>query len=59
MKIWPVFSPDKLRKARNDPLPGQIEDEGEPIDINSHKEYEVEEILASRIYYRKLQYRVK
>jgi Integrase zinc binding domain/Integrase core domain len=59
MKIWPIFSPDKLRKARNDPLPGQVEDEGEPIEIDGHKEYEVEEILASRLHYRKLQYRAK
>jgi transposase InsO family protein len=59
MRIHPIFSPDKLRKAANDPLPGQQEDPVEPVEINGEKEWEVEQVLASRIYRGRLQYRVK
>ena len=54
-----IFAPNKLRKAVNDPLPGQIEDPPEPIEIDGEKEYAVEEILNSRRHRKKLQYRVK
>ena len=59
MKIHNVFSPDKLQKATNDPLPGQIQEPLEPIEINDDEEWEIEEILNSRIYQKKLQYQVK
>ena len=49
MKIYDVFSPDKLRKATNDPLPGQVPDPPEPIEINDDREWEVEQILDSQI----------
>jgi hypothetical protein len=34
----PVFSPDKLRKAGNDPLPGQLIIPPGPVEINGGAE---------------------
>ena len=59
IRIHPVISADKLRKAADDPLPGQIQEPGLPIVVNNQDEWGVEEILASRSYYGKLQYRAK
>jgi hypothetical protein len=38
MKIHLVFSPDRLRKAGTDPLPGQINDPQPLIVISSEEE---------------------
>jgi Chromo (CHRromatin Organisation MOdifier) domain len=61
IKIHPVFLPDKLRRATSlPPLQGQIRDPEPPIEINGEKEWEVERILAVRLFRKKrLQYRVK
>ena len=59
MKIHNVFSPDKLRKAADDPLPGQVQEPPEPVEINDDEEWEVEQILDSCIHQKKLQYWVK
>lgn len=58
--VHPVFSPDKLRLASSsEPLPGQIADPSPPIEIDGHKEWEVEQVLDSRIRWKKLYYCVK
>ena len=48
MRIHDVFSPDKLWKAAEDPLPGQVQEPPEPIEINDDQEWEVEQILDSQ-----------
>ena len=58
MKVHNVFSPDKLRLAAEDPLPGQISPEPPPINITGDNEYEVEEILAAKLLRKNLYYRV-
>jgi len=58
--IHPVFSPKCLRPSPNDPLPGQHSEPPRPLVIEEDEEHwEVDDILDSRRYRGRLQYKVK
>jgi hypothetical protein len=60
IRVHPVFSAEKLRlAAKTEPLPGQVHDSKPPEVVNDETEWEVDEIVAVRLHYRKLQYRAK
>ena len=59
MKIYNVFSPKYLRPYATDPLPGQHQEPPRPITTENGDEYTVDDILDSRKYRGRLQYKVK
>jgi hypothetical protein len=59
MKIHPVFSADRLRKAKDAPLPGQVAEKAEPIVVQDELEWELEEVLACKLERGKLKYRAR
>lgn len=60
IRVHLVFSAEKLRlAAHTEPLPGQLQDPKPPEVVDDEPEWEVDEILAVRLHYRKLQYRAK
>ena len=59
--IYPIFYVSLLRNDSADPLSGQYQDPSPPIKIDGHDEYEVDDILAARLFGRakRLQFKVK
>ncbi|CAL3966035.1 unnamed protein product [Diplocarpon coronariae] len=58
--IYPVFHSHSLRKYLPNPLPGQVREPPAPIKIlPEQEEWEIEEIIGSRIRARKLEYQIK
>jgi len=49
IKVYPIFSPDKLWKAANNPLPGQKNKPPLPIQVNGDNKWEVNKILAYKL----------
>jgi len=58
IKMLNVFHANRLWKDPDNPLPGQNREPEEPVLINGKLEYEVNKVLASRVYYGRLQYKV-
>jgi len=59
MRVHDVFHPDLLRSVADDLLPGQKNESSGSIVVNDEDEWEIDDILDSRRYRRRLQYRVK
>lgn len=49
VKMYDIFSPNKLRKAANNPLPRQIWEPPESIKINNDQEWEVEQAAPTGV----------
>ena len=59
MKVHNVFHTRLLEPAASDPFPGQIIPPAPPIEVDREEEWEVAEVLDSRLFRRRLQYLVK
>lgn len=58
-KIHDVFAPEVLSKDPQDPLPGQDSEHSPPLIVAGEEEWEVQEILASKLYRKSLKYQVR
>jgi hypothetical protein len=58
MRIHPVFHVSLLEPHRQNRFPGRIQPPPPPVEIEDDVEWEVEEVLDSRIRHRKLEYLV-
>ena len=59
MKIHPVFHVELLYKRPTDCIEGRAQEPPPPVEVAGHEEYEVKDILDSRMHRGKLQYQVK
>jgi len=59
MRVHDVFHSDLLRPVADDSLPDQKNEFSDSIVINDEDEWKIDDILNSRRYRRRLQYRVK
>lgn len=59
MKIHPVFHVMLLHLHKESDLEGRYQEPPPPVEVEGEEEYEIEEILDSRIWQRQLQYLVK
>ena len=59
MKIHPVFHVSLLEPVAQNPHDGQIPPPAPPVEVEGEEEWEVESILDSRFFRRRLQYLVK
>ncbi len=57
-KVYTATKYIRLERSR-DPLPGQQQDPPRPIVVDNDDQWEVDDILDSRRYYGRLQYKVK
>lgn len=53
------FNAERLRRYPDDPLPGQASENPEGELVGDEEEWEVDQVLASRLHYHKLQYQVQ
>jgi len=58
MRIHPVFHVSLLEPVHQNDIPGRVQDPAPPVIVDGHEEFEVEEVLDSRVRYGKLQYLV-
>jgi hypothetical protein len=59
MDVHPVFHVSLLEPTRWDPLSGQYLPPPEPVIVDGESQYEVEEVVDSRVFRRQLQYLIK
>ena len=59
MRINNTFHISLLEPYEDNKFPPQIQTPPEPIEIDGESEYRLEEIIGSRLYRNKLQYRAK